>query len=146
MLLKSVYVHHVSKLTTPDLGIRLLDKVLDIFDNRINGLNRHIVYRLENAFDFSAWLANNPSARAALLGRFTQTDAALGLIEHDFSRAIRETKAPTTVIWGRNDGVSPVRVGTLLAGRLPHATLHVLNRAGHVPMNEVLKANSSSSW
>ena len=136
MLLKSVYVHHVSKITTPQLGVAPVDRLLNAIDNRLNGLNRHITYRLESTFDFSAWLADNPGVRTALLGRFTQTDAALGLIEHDFSRAIRETQAPTTVIWGRNDDVSPVRVGELLAGRLPSASLHVIERVGHVPMNE----------
>jgi pimeloyl-ACP methyl ester carboxylesterase len=136
MLLKSVYVHHVSRISTPELGFAPVDRVLRVFDNRVNGLNRHITYRLESRFDFSAWLADHPAARNALLGRFTQTDAALGLIEHDFTRAIRETKAPTTVIWGRNDDVSPVRVGQLLTGRLPDARLHILERTGHVPMTQ----------
>lgn len=136
MLLKSVYVHHISQITAPQVGIAPVDRLLDIVDNRINGLKRQITYRFESTFDFSAWLAANPAVRSALLGRFTQTDAALGLIEHDFTRAIRETAAPTTVIWGRNDDVSPVRVGELLAGRLPNARLHVIERAGHVPMNE----------
>ena len=139
MLLKSVYVYHVSKVTTPRLGIAPADRLLNVIDNRINGLKRHIVYRLESTFDFSAWLADNPSVRNALIGRLTQTDAALGLIEHDFTRAIRETQAPTTVIWGRNDDVSPVRVGELLAGRLPTAQLHVIERVGHVPMNEATR-------
>ena len=136
MLLKSVYVHHVSQITAPQVGIAPVDRLLDLVDNRINGLKRHITYRFESTFDFSAWLAANPAARIALLGRFTQTDAALGLIEHDFTRTIRETTAPTTIIWGRNDDVSPVRVGELLAGRLPNARLHVIERTGHVPMNE----------
>lgn len=136
MLLKSVYVHHVSQITAPQIGIAPVDRLLGIVDDRINGLKRHIAYRFESTFDFSAWLAANPTVRIALLGRFTQTDAALGLIEHDFTRAIRETTAPTTVIWGRNDDVSPVRVGELLAGRLPNATLHVIERTGHVPMSE----------
>ena len=139
MLLKSVYVHHVSRVTTPRLGVGPADRLLNAIDNRINGLNRHITYKLESTFDFSAWLAANPSVRNALLGRFTQTDAALGLIEHDFTRAIRETQAPTTVIWGRNDDVSPVRVGELLAGRLPSARLHVIERVGHVPMNDATR-------
>lgn len=136
VLLKSVYVHHISKITTPQVGIAGVDRVLSSFDSHINSLNRHITYRLENSFDFSAWLRENPAARRALLGRFTQTDAALGLIEHDFTPEIRETSAPTTIIWGRNDDVSPLRVGTLLSARMQNATLHVFDRVGHVPMNE----------
>lgn len=136
VLLKSVYVHHVSKITTPEVGIGAVDQLLEVLDQRLNGFNRHVLRRLESSFDFSRWLADNPEIRAALLGGFTQTDAALGLIEHDFSRAIRETRAPTTVIWGRNDDVSPVRVGKILAGRMSNAQLHVIERTGHVPMNE----------
>lgn len=137
ILLKSVYVHHVSRITTPELGIPPLDFVLGVFDQRVNGLSRLILQQLENRPDFSSWLAKNPQVRIALLGRFTQTDAALGLIEHDFTRAIRETQAPTTIIWGREDDVSPVRVGKLLAGRMQNARLHVFDRVGHVPMNAV---------
>jgi pimeloyl-ACP methyl ester carboxylesterase len=136
ILLKSVYVHHVSRVSTPEVGFSPLDKLMNRVDDRINGVSRHILQHLENKFDFSSWLADNPEVRVPLLGRFTQTDAALGLIEHDFTRAIRETRLPTTIIWGRNDDVSPIRVGKLLAGRMPDARLRVIERAGHVPMNE----------
>jgi pimeloyl-ACP methyl ester carboxylesterase len=136
ILLKSVYVHHVSQVSTPQLGFRPLDRLMNKVDSRINGVSRHVLQHLENKFDFSTWLADNPDVRVPLLGRFTRTDAALALIEHDFTRAIRETKAPTTIIWGRNDDVSPVRVGKLLAGRMPEARLHVIERTGHVPMNQ----------
>jgi pimeloyl-ACP methyl ester carboxylesterase len=143
ILLKSVYVHHVSKVSIPEIGFSPLDRLIDRIDNRINGVSRHILFQLENRFDFSTWLADNPAVRVPLLGRFTQTDAALGLIEHDFTRAIRETKAPTTIFWGRNDDISPVRVGKLLEGRMPNARLHVIERTGHVPMYESVREFTS---
>jgi pimeloyl-ACP methyl ester carboxylesterase len=133
ILLKSVYVHHVSQRWAPQFGFAPLDQLLS---RGANNLNRFILSRLENRFDFSRWLAGNPMLRAALLGGFAHTDAALGLIEHDFTRALHETQVPTTVIWGRNDDVSPLRVGVLLAGRLPNAQLHVIDRAGHTPMHD----------
>jgi hypothetical protein len=71
-----------------------------------------------------------------LLGRYTQVDAAMGLVEHNFAPAIRAVTAPTTVIWGRDDAIAPVRTAELLAARMQDARLHVFDGVGHVPMSE----------
>jgi hypothetical protein len=40
------------------------------------------------------------------------------------------------VLWGRDDGIAPLRTGRLLAARLPQARLEVIDGAGHTPMLE----------
>jgi pimeloyl-ACP methyl ester carboxylesterase len=64
------------------------------------------------------------------------TRAALVLVDHDFAPALDASRAPTLVVWGRDDMVAPLRVGQLLAYRLPEAQLVVLDGVGHVPPTE----------
>ncbi|MET0332736.1 MAG: alpha/beta hydrolase [Rhizobacter sp.] len=140
ILLKTVYVQHMANLRTLQVGIEPVDRILKGFGPQINArlgsLKRGVFNNLDERFDFSRWLALNPGVRYALLGRYTQIEAGLGLVEHDFTRAIRETTAPTTVIWGSADPIAPLRTGQLLASRLPDARLKVLEGVGHTPMLE----------
>lgn len=45
--------------------------------------------------------------------------------------AIEDIAAPTALIWGGRDRISPPSVGRHLAERLPNATLHVLEDGDH---------------
>jgi pimeloyl-ACP methyl ester carboxylesterase len=136
ILLKNVFVQHIAGLRTPQVGIAPVDQILKGFSDRLGGFKRGVFGQLDERFDFSRWLAQNPGVRYALLGRYTQVEAGLGLVEHDFTRAIRETTAPTTVIWGGNDPIAPLRTGRLLAARMPDARLKVMEGVGHTPMLE----------
>lgn len=136
ILHKTVFARHMTSVRTPRVGIVPVDRFLKRLDERIDGFRRSVFSRLDERFDFSRWLAQNPGVRHALLGRYAQVEAALGLVEHDFTSAIRETTAPTTVIWGANDAVAPLRTGKVLAGRLPDARLEVIDGVGHTPMLE----------
>lgn len=136
ILLKTVFVQHVASLRMPQLGIDPVDRFLRGMDERVNSFRRLVFNDLDDRFDFSRWLAQNPGVRNALLGRYTQVEAGLGLVEHDFTAPIRETTAPTTVIWGRDDPVAPLRTGQLLAARMPDARLKVIDGAGHTPMQD----------
>ena len=91
---------------------------------------------LEDRLDSSAQLLAIPAIRAAVLGMPIHADAALGLVEHDFTAAIRNVRAPTLLIWGEGDKVTPMRTGELLAARLPNARLKTISGAQHMPMVE----------
>jgi pimeloyl-ACP methyl ester carboxylesterase len=49
----------------------------------------------------------------------------------------RELSVPALLIWGRGDRVVPLAVGERLAREMPNARLHVLERCGHLPAEEV---------
>lgn len=49
----------------------------------------------------------------------------------DYGDAIRTLSAPTLLLWGGADPLSPVSVGRRLAELLPNAALHVLDGATH---------------
>jgi pimeloyl-ACP methyl ester carboxylesterase len=136
ILLKMVFAQHIASLRTRQVGIAPLDNLLKGLSERVNSVRRLVFNDLDNRFDFSRWLAQNPGVRNTLLGRYTQVEAGLGLVEHDFTAAIRETAAPTTVIWGRDDPIAPLRTGKLLAERMPDARLKVIDGVGHTPMLE----------
>lgn len=48
----------------------------------------------------------------------------------------RTVTAPTLLLWGRDDAVTPVAYGERLARDLPNASLKIYPRCGHVPMIE----------
>src|SRR5260370_3376226 len=63
--------------------------------------------------------------------------AALALVEHDFSNALRAIRAPTLVVWGSDDRIAPLRTGQALAAVIPGARLVVIAGTGHVPQLEM---------
>lgn len=85
--------------------------------------------------DVSRLALRNELLRKTFLGRNGNMSAALALMEEDFSAAVHTMAVPTHIIWGANDPIAPLRVGELLAGKLPNAELHVMPGVGHVPMS-----------
>jgi hypothetical protein len=61
-------------------------------------------------------------------------NAALALVDEDFSAAVHTLALPVQILWGEADGIAPLRTGELLAHRLPNAQLATLPGVGHVPM------------
>jgi pimeloyl-ACP methyl ester carboxylesterase len=53
-------------------------------------------------------------------------------VEHEY----RKVQAPTLLLWGREDTVTPLAYGERLAAELPQAKLVVYPRCGHFPMLE----------
>ena len=51
----------------------------------------------------------------------------------DLPNRYAETRIPTLVIWGRNDGIIPVEYGKKLASLIPQSEFVVMNDVGHVP-------------
>jgi len=69
----------------------------------------------------------------AFSGR-TNVNAAFALMEEDFSSAIYNFNVRSTIIWGSEDRVAPLRTGKVLAEHLKGTRFHVIDGAGHVPM------------
>jgi pimeloyl-ACP methyl ester carboxylesterase len=53
-----------------------------------------------------------------------------------FTERFRELRAPTLCLWGRQDPVMPLSVGERLAAAIPGAEMVVLERCGHLPVEE----------
>lgn len=136
ILHKTAYARHVARVGLPQAGFGPLEGLFGGIERHLNGWSRAVLRWVEDGPDFTRFIYDSPRLRARLFGSNTQLDAALGLIEHDFTRVIREMATPTTLIWGRDDPVAPLRTGQLLAARLPQAQLRIIDGVGHVPMSE----------
>lgn len=84
--------------------------------------------------DFTRPLQKNDLAWAYLLGDQPNTNAALALINTDFSRVIDQVKTPTRIIWGARDPVAPLRTAYLLNGLIDPSDLQIIPDAEHVPI------------
>jgi pimeloyl-ACP methyl ester carboxylesterase len=66
----------------------------------------------------------------------TNVNAALALVDEDFSAAIYTLRQPTQIIWGEADTIAPVRTAQVLARRLQNVQLKTLAGVGHTPMEQ----------
>jgi pimeloyl-ACP methyl ester carboxylesterase len=71
---------------------------------------------------------------ALVLRDRVSANAAMALVDEDFSAAVHTLAQPVWLIWGEADAVAPLRTGELLGRRLPQAELATLPGVGHVPM------------
>jgi hypothetical protein len=110
----------------------------------LQDLGNLIIEDIVKLSDPTAWLGNSDFAWGAALGRYPNVNAALGLIDEDFSSAIYEQKKPVSILWGTEDLVAPLRTGRVLAENLEHGRLDVIPGAGHVPM--VSNPQEVSAW
>jgi pimeloyl-ACP methyl ester carboxylesterase len=103
-----------------------------------------IIENIVNLPDPTAWLGKSEYAWGATLGRYPNINAALGLIEENFSSAIYEQEKPVSILWGGEDVVAPPRTGHAMMQNLPRGSLLVIPNAGHVPMAS--HPNEVSTW
>lgn len=55
---------------------------------------------------------------------------------HNMTKDLGKIKAPTLLIWGLNDTITPPLVAHEFHRLLPHSELHFLDHCGHAPMME----------
>ncbi|MFH7319079.1 alpha/beta fold hydrolase [Desulfurivibrio sp. D14AmB] len=110
----------------PQLPTRPLERIDEWVGNLITSLP-------QLPMDVEQILASE-TLRARVLAGDPGRIAGLALVQEDFSRTLRTVQAPTFIIWGGEDQVTPLRTGLLLEVLLPQASLLVIPGAGHVPM------------
>lgn len=102
---------------------------------RLRDLGHLLVERIFGLpFDPTEVLRANEWLWPLVLGDRSSINAALALVDEDFSAVVHTLPQPVHVIWGEADAVAPLRTGELLARRLPRAALSTLPGVGHVPM------------
>lgn len=62
---------------------------------------------------------------------------AKSAIRHNLGDELRDILAPTLLIWGKNDTITPPLVAEEFHRLIPHSELHYINHCGHAPMMEV---------
>jgi pimeloyl-ACP methyl ester carboxylesterase len=80
----------------------------------------------------------HPDALGAILACAARIEPA-GLDE--ITSRYPSIDVPTLLLWGRHDRVVPPSIGVRLERALPEARLHLLDRCGHVPQEELPEAS-----
>ncbi|MBY0422079.1 MAG: alpha/beta hydrolase, partial [Parvularculaceae bacterium] len=64
--------------------------------------------------------------------------------EPEMAARIGDIKAPTLIIWGREDRLIPVSAATTFKERLPQAETMIFDGVGHIPMEEAPEATAAA--
>lgn len=131
ILERTSYLKHLSELplsksekNSPWLG----------FNRRFNHFSAKWVEQTGQLYDPTKILQKSQSLRKLLLKNNTNLNAALALMDTNYSLLNFESLPPTAMIWGTDDQIAPFRTGRALQGLIPKSTLIPISNAGHVPM------------
>ncbi|WP_020537842.1 alpha/beta fold hydrolase [Lewinella cohaerens] len=61
---------------------------------------------------------------------------AKSAVRHNLSDKLAQITAPTLLIWGKEDSITPPFVGEKFHELIPNSTLHFVDKCGHAPMME----------
>lgn len=101
---------------------------------RVDNFADKMLEKTGTGFDPTRIFSGDSSLRNMTIGEQTNVNAALALMEQNFSVLNYQTVPPTHIIWGGQDNVAPLRTAYALQHVLPLSQLQVINQAGHVPM------------
>jgi len=143
VLQRSVYVRHMTQmparyewLAKYQRRFNFVDTAVSRFNRFINRVSGTVLTQLDKLPDPTRVLIQNEYAQKYVYKDRPTLNAAIGLINEDFSQAIDKLLIPTHIIWGEFDQVAPLRTGELLQFHLENAELNVIQDAGHVPMKD----------
>tara|TARA_R110002167_G_scaffold66552_3_gene188327 strand:+ start:926 stop:2356 length:1431 start_codon:yes stop_codon:yes gene_type:complete len=143
VLQRSVFVRHMTQM--PDRyewlakyqqRFNFIDTAVSRFNRFINSVSGSVLSQMDKLPDPTQVLLQNKFAQKYVYKDRPTLNAAIGLINEDFSQAIDKLLVPTHIIWGEYDRVAPLRTGELLQFHLDNAELNVIQDAGHVPMKD----------
>ncbi|HCR81057.1 MAG: Alpha/beta hydrolase fold protein [Candidatus Pacebacteria bacterium GW2011_GWB1_47_8] len=63
-----------------------------------------------------------------------QRQTMSNLLQRDLTEHLPHITAPTLIIWGQYDAVTPLKLGRVFANRIPQATLKLIAGARHSPI------------
>ncbi|MEP2650634.1 MAG: alpha/beta hydrolase [Paraglaciecola sp.] len=146
ILNRTVFVRHLTELPDRYEWLAQYQQQFKFVDSTVNKVNRFlnrisgaVLTQLDKLPDPTLVLMHNEFAQKYIYKDRPTLNAAIGLINENFSDAIHHFRIPTHIIWGKLDRVAPLRTGELLASQLFNAELHVIEGAGHVPMKDRLE-------
>jgi pimeloyl-ACP methyl ester carboxylesterase len=110
---------------------------------------RHFVPRGLFASALQAAFYDKSRVTPEMIDRYWKLNRRPGTPDATFSRfrsppfdpamiaRLNEITVPTLVLWGRQDGLIPVRLSDVYKEKIPHATVIIYDNCGHLPMEEV---------
>ncbi|HEX5686632.1 MAG TPA: alpha/beta hydrolase [Ideonella sp.] len=144
VLQSTVFARHLSLVPDQVASAPVLDKWVAKGSRILNRMSGKIQDLLAGSATALQAMASSDKARELLYQDSSDINAALGLVNEDFSPMIRQIHAPVWLLWGEQDPVAPLRTGLALQWLLPQAQLDTLSGVGHVPMSE--DTAKTSEW
>ncbi|MCP4298506.1 MAG: alpha/beta fold hydrolase [Proteobacteria bacterium] len=131
ILSKTAFVKHNS-----ESGIKIEDVpgFMQPLTTRIKSFASGVIERISQGPDLSKGLYGFPAAWNLTLSNKPNINAALALMEENFTKAVYTLNQNTALIWGVEDSIAPLRTGKMLQASLLKAKLFPISGAGHVPM------------
>jgi len=117
------------------LGLEFLPAAVDPVGG-LARLARRLLAPLERLQLDPGALLSSPQMRESMLSADPAKIAGLAVVSEDLREVLPKVVAETIVVWGADDTIAPLRTGRVLALKLPHARLTVIERAGHEVMLE----------
>lgn len=134
ILQTTVFARYLARVPDQVEGPRLLRRLVKSGSRILNHFSGHIQDLTADHADTLATLAGSDRARGMLYKDSSNINAALGLVNEDFSPIVRAIAPPVWMLWGEQDAVAPLRTAHALRALLPRSQLDVLPKVGHVPM------------
>jgi pimeloyl-ACP methyl ester carboxylesterase len=136
ILQTTVFARYLSRVPEQVEGPRLLRRLVNSGGRILNHFSGHIQDLSADHANMLAALAGSDRARGMLYKDSSNINAALGLVNEDFSPVVRGIAVPVWMLWGERDAVAPLRTGQALRALLPRSQLDILPEVGHVPMKD----------
>ncbi|MCP3925598.1 MAG: alpha/beta hydrolase [Desulfobacterales bacterium] len=127
---KSAFIKYIAKFKFGDDLPVFVQNIID----QLNGFSSSMIEAESKPASITHFLQKNDSAWKLLVSDSPNMNAALSLVEEDFSQAVADLTVPVDIIWGEKDTVAPLRTGKVLNKQLTKARLQVIKGAGHMPM------------
>lgn len=133
ILQRTAFVKHSATDRIP-FNTELLPNPLLAYVVGLQDVGNNMIEKMLRLPDPTVFLNKSELAWGMTLKKYPNINAALSLVEENFSAAIFEQQKPVFILWGGKDLVAPPRTGQLLFANLAHSGFKIIDDAGHVPM------------
>jgi len=86
--------------------------------------------------EFFQSIPKSPFTGKPLLPMTPAVQMSASIIDFDPHPQLAAIRQPTLILWGAKDPIAPPQDAPYLKTKIPHATLKVLDKSGHSPMQE----------
>jgi pimeloyl-ACP methyl ester carboxylesterase len=133
ILQRTAFVKHSAE-SQVDFDINALPNPLLGYAVNAKDLGNSLIERLIKFPDPTSILRRSDKAWGAALAKTPNINAALALMEENYSAALFHLNVKTQIIWGAQDAVAPLRTGQVLAHHLSAGAIDIIAESGHTPM------------
>jgi len=130
ILEKSTFIKHIAAIEYGDDTPILIQKQIQL----LNEFSSSMIEVGTKNTTLNNLIQNNDSVWDWLTTDSNNINAALSLVEEDYSQAVNRLTVPVDIIWGSDDNIAPLRTGKVLHKQMLQTRLQVIDGAKHMPM------------